>query len=79
MAKKALNAAELRGLSGAELREQITELKEELFNLNFQKVTGQLASTARLREVRKDIARIYTVLRERDKGIIDDPDQKADA
>ncbi len=79
MAKNALNAAELRGLSGKELRERVTELKEELFNLNFQKVTGQLASTARLREVRKDIARIYTVLSEREKGIIEDPDQKAEA
>ena len=52
--------------------------KEELFNLRFQSATGQLASTARLREVRKDIARIYTVLQERNLGIIEDPDQKAD-
>lgn len=79
MANKPLKAAELRGLSGQELRDQIAALKEELFNLNFQKVTGQLASSSRLREVRKDIARIYTVIREREKGIIADPDQKADA
>ncbi len=76
---KALSAADLRGLTGKELNDQVVELKEELFNLRFQSATGQLASTARLREVRKDIARIYTVLRERDLGITEDPDQKADA
>ncbi|GAA2179346.1 50S ribosomal protein L29 [Brooklawnia cerclae] len=75
---KALSAAELRGLSGRELNEQVLALKEELFNLRFQSATGQLQSTARLREVRKDIARIYTVLQERNLGIIEDPDQKAD-
>lgn len=75
---KALNAAELRGLSGKELNEQVVALKEELFNLRFQSATGQLQSTARLREVRKDIARIYTVLQERNLGIIEDPDQKVE-
>ncbi|BEH02906.1 50S ribosomal protein L29 [bioreactor metagenome] len=75
---KALNAVELRGLSGKELNDQVLALKEELFNLRFQSATGQLSSTARLREVRKDIARIYTVLQERNLGIIEDPDQKAD-
>ncbi len=76
---KALSAAELRGLSGKELNEQVVALKEELFNLRFQSATGQLQSTARLREVRKDIARIYTVLQERNLGIIEDPDQKVEA
>ena len=75
---KALNAVELRGLSGKELNDQVLALKEELFNLRFQSATDQLSSTARLREVRKDIARIYTVLQERNLGIIEDPDQKAD-
>ena len=75
---KALNAVELRGLSGKEHNDQVLALKEELFNLRFQSATGQLSSTARLREVRKDIARIYTVLQERNLGIIEDPDQKAD-
>ena len=79
MANNALTAAELRGLSGKELNAQVLELKEELFNLRFQSATGQLQSTARLREVRKDIARIYTVLQERNLGIIQDPDQKVDA
>ncbi|MGL5248343.1 MAG: 50S ribosomal protein L29 [Brooklawnia sp.] len=79
MANNALTAAELRGLSGKELNAQVLELKEELFNLRFQSATGQLQSTARLREVRKDIARIYTVLQERNLGIIQDPDQKVEA
>lgn len=75
---KASNAAELRGLSGKELNDQVVALKEELFNLRFQSATGQLQSTARLRQVRKDIARIYTVLQERSLGIIEDPDQKVE-
>ena len=79
MAKNALTAAELRGLSGKELNAQVLELKEVLLNLRFQSATGQLQSTARLREVRKDIARIYTVLQERNLGIIQDPDQKVEA
>ena len=73
MANNALTAAELRGLSGKELNAQVLELKEELFNLRFQAATGQLESHGRLRAVRKDIARIYTVMRERELGIIDDP------
>ncbi len=47
----------------------MSELKEELFNLRFQAATGQLESHGRLRAVRKDIARIYTVLTERELGI----------
>jgi large subunit ribosomal protein L29 len=73
MAKTA-TAGELRGLSGAELKGRVTELKEELFNLRFQSATGQLESHGRLRAVRKDIARIYTVLQERTLGIVDDPE-----
>jgi large subunit ribosomal protein L29 len=73
MAKSA-TAAELRGLNRAELNSKVSELKEELFSLRFQSATGQLESHGRLREVRKDIARIYTVLTERELGIIDDPD-----
>ena len=71
---KAPTAAELRGLSRSELNTKVTELKEELFTLRFQSATGQLESHGRLRAVRKDIARIYTVLTERDLGIVDDPD-----
>ena len=57
-------AAELRGLSRDTLNDKVRELKEELFALRFQSATGQLENTGRLREVRKDIARIYTVLQE---------------
>jgi large subunit ribosomal protein L29 len=71
---KAPTAAELRGLSRSELNTKVTELKEELFTLRFQSATGQLESHGRLRAVRKDIARIYTVLTERDLGIVEDPD-----
>lgn len=75
MAKTA-SAGELRGLTKAELTGKVTELKEELFNLRFQSATGQLESHGRLRAVRKDIARIYTVLQERTLGIVDDPELK---
>ena len=70
---KVATAAELRGLSRGELNGKVTELKEELFTLRFQAATGQLESHGRLRAVRKDIARIYTVLTERELGIVDEP------
>ncbi|MBU6244548.1 MAG: 50S ribosomal protein L29 [Actinomycetales bacterium] len=60
---------ELRNLDDAELATKLREAKEELFNLRFQGATGQLESHGRLRAVRKDIARIYTILRERELGI----------
>lgn len=62
------------GWSRDELNKKVLELKEELFGLRFQAATGQLESHGRLREVRKDIARVYTVLQERNLGIIPDPD-----
>ena len=71
---KALVAADLRGLSREELNKKVLELKEELFTLRFQGATGQLESHGRLREVRKDIARVYTVIQERNLGIVEDPD-----
>ena len=55
---------ELKGLSTAELVEKENELEQELFNLRFQLATGQLEGTARIREVRKQIARIKTALRQ---------------
>ena len=60
---------ELRNLDDAELATKLREAKEELFNLRFQGATGQLENHGRLRAVRKDIARIYTILRERELGI----------
>ena len=71
-------AAELRELSRADLNARVVELKEELFALRFQAATGQLENTARLREVRKDIARISTVLQERNLGIVDGPDREGE-
>ncbi len=59
-------AAELRELPEDELVARIEAAKEELFNLRFQLATGQLDNTARLKEVRHDVARIATVLRERE-------------
>jgi large subunit ribosomal protein L29 len=60
---------DLRGLANDELVAKLREAKEELFNLRFQAATGQLESHGRLRSVRKDIARLYTVMRERELGI----------
>ena len=60
---------ELRNLDDVELASKLREAKEELFNLRFQGATGQLENHGRLRAVRKDIARIYTILRERELGI----------
>jgi len=69
-----LTAAELRNLGKDELLEKLANAKEELFNLRFQAATGQLESHGRLRAVRKDIARIYTVLTERALGITEEVD-----
>lgn len=61
-----MKASELRVLGDDQLRAQINEHLKELFNLRFQKVTGRLTNAARPRAVRRDIARIKTVLRERE-------------
>jgi len=60
---------ELRGFNDEELVIKLREAKAELFNLRFQAATGQLESHGRLRAVRTDIARIYTIMRERELGI----------
>jgi large subunit ribosomal protein L29 len=62
-------APQLRSLEDDELATKLREAKEELFNLRFQAATGQLESHGRLKAVRKDIARIYTIMRERELGI----------
>ena len=74
-----LTASQLRSSSVEELTSKLAEAKEELFNLRFQSATGQLESHGRLRAVRKEIARIYTVLRERELGIITDVEDEATA
>jgi large subunit ribosomal protein L29 len=68
-------ANELRELSGEELVARAREAKAELFNLRFQMATGQLDNNRRLRTVRHDIARIYTVMRERELGLSVAPDE----
>ena len=61
-------AAELRGRTRDELGDTLAKLKKEQFNLRFQKATGQLESTSRVREVRRDIARVLTVLNQEARG-----------
>jgi large subunit ribosomal protein L29 len=63
-------AAQMRDLTEEELLTRLSEAKEELFNLRFQVATGQLDNNRRLHTVRRDIARIYTVMRERELGIV---------
>lgn len=59
-----MKAADLKAKTGDELRTQLSDLKKEAFNLRFQRASGQLENTARVRQVRRDIARVETVLRE---------------
>ena len=61
---------ELRELGDEDLVTRLRDAKEELFNLRFQVATGQLDNNRRLQTVRRDIARIYTVMRERELGIV---------
>jgi len=65
----ATSSAELRELHEDELETRLREAKQELFNLRFQMATGQLDNNRQLRTVRHDIARIYTILRERELGL----------
>ncbi|GAA2241252.1 50S ribosomal protein L29 [Herbiconiux moechotypicola] len=66
---KELAPAELDTFEDSRLIEELRKAKEELFNLRFQSATGQLESHGRLRAVKRDISRIYTVIRERELGI----------
>jgi large subunit ribosomal protein L29 len=66
---KDLASEQLRGLDDTKLADELKKAKEELFNLRFQSATGQLDNHGRLRAVKKDIARIYTEMRERELGI----------
>ena len=61
----ALHAKELRDKSADQLREQLVDLKKEAFNLRFQKATGQLENTARMRVVKRGVARINTILNQK--------------
>jgi large subunit ribosomal protein L29 len=64
-----MKANNIRDLSTVEIQTKVNDLKDELFNLRFQLATGQLDNPMRIREVRKDIARAKTILRERELGI----------
>ena len=68
-----LRARDLRDLSDEELEHRLADTRQELFNLRVQAATGQLESHGRLRTVKRDIARIYTVVRERELGIRQTP------
>ena len=70
---KDLTPAQLRSIDDERHVEELRKAKEELFNLRFQSATGQLESHGRLRAVRRDIARIYTTMRERELGITSGP------
>lgn len=65
----AMKPKDLRHLSDDEIQDKVNDLKEELFNLRFQLATGQLDNPMRIRQVKKDIARAKTILRERELGI----------
>ena len=76
---KDLNVESLDGMDNARLLEALKSSKEELFNLRFQAATGQLDNASRLKSVKRDIARIYTSLRERELGIRGDVAAEAQA
>jgi large subunit ribosomal protein L29 len=74
---KDLMPAELDAMETERLHEELKKAKDELFNLRFQSATGQLENHGRLKAVKRDIARIYTILRERELGIRTAPSAKA--
>ncbi|GAA2363734.1 50S ribosomal protein L29 [Dactylosporangium salmoneum] len=73
-----IKATELRELSDESLVEKLREAKAELFNLRVQSATGQLDNHGRLQVIRRDIARIYTIMRERELGLSAAPDAVAE-
>jgi large subunit ribosomal protein L29 len=73
-----LAASELDAMENERLLEELKKSKEELFNLRFQSATGQLENHGRLKAVKRDIARIYTILRERELGIRTAPAAKSE-
>jgi len=77
--RQALSRAELRELADEDLVQRLREAKAELFNLRVQGATGQLDNNRRLQVVRKDIARIYTIMRERELGLSAAPEEVVEA
>ncbi|WP_049167373.1 50S ribosomal protein L29 [Corynebacterium propinquum] len=70
-------ASEFRELDDNELKQRLSDAKEELFNLRFQLATGQLTNNRRIGVVKRDIARVYTVFRERELGMTETPGAEA--
>ncbi|MDK8613211.1 50S ribosomal protein L29 [Corynebacterium pseudodiphtheriticum] len=70
-------ASEFRELDDKELKQRLSDAKEELFNLRFQLATGQLTNNRRIGVIKRDIARVYTVLRERELGMTETPGAEA--
>jgi large subunit ribosomal protein L29 len=70
-------AAELREVADAELPSRLAEAKQELFNLRFQNVTGQLDNSSRIRHIRRDVARIETLIREREIAAAEAAEEEA--
>ena len=70
-------AAQIRELDDTELETRLVEAKQELFNLRFQNVTGQLDNSARIGQVRRDVARIETILRQREIAAAEATETKA--
>jgi len=68
---KATKVADIRKLSEAEIRAKLTDAREEMMKLRFQQVTGQLTDTSRLRILRRDIARMETILRESERAVLE--------
>ena len=64
-----MKAEEVRALSPDQLKEELLKLKKEVFNLRFQMAAGQLENTARVRQARRDIARIKTIMREQSRAV----------
>lgn len=67
-----MKASELRKMSDQELRNELTELRREQFNLRMQRATGQLGTPGRFKELRRDIARIETVMVENTRGVVNE-------
>ncbi|MGD1999727.1 MAG: 50S ribosomal protein L29 [Desulfobacterales bacterium] len=64
-----MKAGEFRSLSSEERRQKLVELKQELFNLRFQHATGQLENPQRLKQIKRDVARVQTIMREEELSI----------
>lgn len=71
MAKSTAKASDLRAKTDKELEDQLATLRKEQFNMRFQRATGQLANTARVRQVRREIAKIETIIGQRQRQAVE--------